>query len=274
MKKSNKVSAFYVISSLCLLLVLAAGGIYGIYVSVGVNFARSTMSNMTGSVSEGISNYSYGGTVNFQGSMVGVIILSIVLVVLAVLDIISLAKQVVLFKQFKIVRESKVEQKIEKKIKSKGAILFFAVLIDILSLGVGIAGIFINSKAFVANNISWALYLIDGLVSLFALISLVLLIIKLKQLKKHKEDGNLKSSKDDEEENCEMETDNNSESQKGWFNISTSENLDVDGMEIKLLKLKYLKSCRLINSDEYESLRKKILNIENEQKSDEKVQEN
>ena len=269
MKKSNKVSAFYVISSLCLLLVLAAGGIYGIYVSVGVNFARSTMSNVTGNAAEGISNYSYGGTVNFQSSMVGIIILSIVLVVLAVLDIISLAKQVVLFKQFKMVRESKIEQKIEKKVKSKGAVIFFAVLIDILSLVVGISGIFINSKAFVANDISWVLYLIDGLVSLFALVSLVLLIIKLKRLKNHNE-----GKSENQEDDVATEDDKEPESEKSWFNISTSENLDVDGMEIKLLKLKHLKSCKLINLEEYESLRKKILNIENEQKSDEKVQEN
>ena len=76
-------------------MVLAAGGVYGIYVSVGLNFVRSSLSNVTGGSGVGASNVSFGGTVNFESSMLGVIVLSIVLIILAIIDLISLIKQII-----------------------------------------------------------------------------------------------------------------------------------------------------------------------------------
>ena len=85
MKKSNKISVIYVCCSLLLLGALLFGGVYGIYVSVGLSFMRSSVSNVTEGVQNmGVNNVSYGGSVNFSSSMVGVIILSIVLIVLAI----------------------------------------------------------------------------------------------------------------------------------------------------------------------------------------------
>lgn len=259
MKKSNKITALYVISSILLFVVLTAGGIYGVYVSVGVNFARSTMSNMTGGTAGNVSSYSYGGSVNFDSSMVGVIILSIALIVIAIFDFVSLIKQVVLFKQFKLVSESKLEKKIEKKVKSKGVVIFFAVLIDILSFAVGIAGIFVNANSFIASNVSWILYLIDGLVATFSLISLVLLIVKLKKVKmvENKNDKNPKPQENDSHNFCE-----------GWFNVNESSSFDINDMEIKLLKLKHLKTCKLLTAEEYEILRDKVLNVKKPEKDD------
>ena len=260
MKKSNKITALYIIFSLLLFVTLVAGGIYGVYVSIGVNFARSTISDMTGDMSGGVRGYSYGGTLNFESSMVGVIILSIALIVIAIFDLISLIKQVVLFKQFKVVSESKIEQKIEKKVKSKGAVIFFAVLVDILSLLAGIAGIFINSNSFVASNISWVLYLVDGFVALFSVISLVLLIIKLKKVKK------LPPQKENEG----MEGARNFD--KAWFGSGSSSALDIDDVETKLLKLRHLKSCKLITEQEYTDLRDRVIGVKTAENDDKKVQ--
>lgn len=251
MKKSNKVSVFYVLSSMLLFSLLVFGGCYGIYLSVGLKFVRNSVSNITDGVNTGAQNVSFGGSVDFQRSMIGVIILSIVLIVLAVLDFISIIKQVVLFKQFKLVRESKFEQKIERKVKSKGAVIFFAVLVDLLSLGTGIAGIFVNTKCFSGGNFVWLMYAVDAAVALFSVISFVLLIIKLKQVKK------LNSQPDDEDlpkrsfepvKPCVLSKDD--------FKIDTTD--DINELEDKLLKLRYLKSSKLISPDEYESIRERF----------------
>ena len=80
MKKSNKLTVFYVISSVSLFLVLLLGGIYGVYVSVGLNFVRSnSVPNEIAGGNNGLANVSFGGSVNYSPSMVGVIFLSIIL---------------------------------------------------------------------------------------------------------------------------------------------------------------------------------------------------
>lgn len=252
MKKSNKVSIFYALSSLSLLLVLIVGGIYGIYVSVGLNFARQNMANVAGNPAGGATNVSFGGTVNFETSMVGVIILSMALIVLAIFDLVSLIRQIVLFKQFKMIRESSIEKTVEKKVKSKGVVIFFAILIDLISIALGVVGLFINGKSFIGNNLAWLFYLIDAFIILFALASMILLIIK---LKKHK---NIMAEKKAVSLESKQKQDRQDDSKK--YKVT---NYDVDEFEYKLLKLKHLKTSKIISSEEYKSLRDKLLKENN-----------
>lgn len=248
MKKSNKVSVFYIISAISLLFVLIGGGIYGIYVSVGLNFTRTMVSNLTDAPA-GANNVSYGGTVNYSTNMTGVIILSIALIVLAVLDFICLVKQITFFKQFKAIRESNIEKKIEKKVKSKGSVIFFAVVIDLLSIAAGIAGIFVNINSLVNSNVTWMLYAVDAMVSVFALVSLVLLIVKLKNRSKDGEGhGSAKYSL-----GSQTTSKNNDDG------IEKSFKLNIDDMEYKLLKLKNLKASKMISAEEYQMLHDKLI---------------
>ena len=249
MKKSNKVSVFYALSSFLLFSILIFGGCYGIYLSVGLNFVRSSVSNLTDGVGTGAQNVSFGGSVNFPTSMIGVIILSIVLIVLSVFDFISLIKQIVLFKQFKIIRESKLESKIEKKVKSKGLVIFFAILIDIVSLGVGITGIFVNARSFAGGNFVWLMYAIDSAVAIFSLLSLVLLIVKLRQVSSSNKQEFIKC--DDCSHEC-------GEKKERFVTFGTHD--DINELETTLLKLRHLKSSRLISADEFEMIRKGFLN--------------
>ncbi len=267
MKKSNKVTLFYIISSIVLLLTLAFAGGYGIYLSVGLKFVRSSVSNFTEGMQSGTGNVSFGGSVNYKSSMVGVIILSIALIVLAIFDVVSLIKQIIFFKQFKAVKNSKIEQKIEKKTKSKGKVLFFVFVIDILSLVAGIAGIFINSKCFTSGNFVWIMYTVDALVALFSLVSMILLIIKLKQAKSIKEklekDNNM-NKKQDSKENLE---DNQIEVK---IASDVSKLQSIDELENKLIKLKYLRSAKLISPEEYNKLRNSYFASIDEEKKQEK----
>ena len=254
MKKSNKLSLFYILSSVSLLLVLIFGGVYGIYVSVGLSFVRQSASNMTGVPSGSASNVSIGGSVNFEYSMVGVIILSIALVVLAIFDLVSLIRQIILFKQFKAVRESAFEKGIEKKVKSKGAVVFLAIAIDVISIVLGVIGLFINGRSFVGNNLAWLFYLIDIFIIIFALISMILLIVKLRSFKK-----SVNEIKKEREEKQKEKKDSDSKSQKS-FKVT---NYDIDEFEYKLLKLKHMKNTKVISQEEYKSLRDKLLKENN-----------
>lgn len=256
MKKSNKISLFYILSSISLLLVLVFGGIYGIYVSVGLNFASQNMANVAGVPNGGATNVSIGGTVNFEYSMVGVIILSLALIVVAIFDIVSLIRQIILFKQFKVIQESSFEKAIEKKVKSKGKIVFFAIIIDLISLALGIVGVFINSRSFASNNYAWLFYLIDAFIIIFALASMILLIIKLRNHKKFMENKRQVSLENRQKKS-------NEEKQKNY----KLEGYDLDEVEYKLLKLKHMKNTKVISQDEYKSLREKLLK-ENNLKTD------
>lgn len=248
MKKSNKVSVFYIISSVCLFLVLVFGGVYGIYVSAGINFVGSTINNV-GQGAGTASNVAIGGTVASKPSMSGIIILSIVLIVIAVFDLIALIKQIVFFKQFKAIKESAIEQKIERKVKSKGSVVAFAVIIDVASIAAGVFGVFLNMRSFVRNGILWILYLIDGVIIFLAVVSFVLLIAKLKHVK------HLKSSNNDVFKN--KYDKNVSNNQK--CSETKQEKLDIDDVEYKLIKLKIMKSAKLINEEEFKQLRQKII---------------
>ena len=249
MKKSNKTSIFYIMSSIALFLLLFGGGCYGIYLSVGLSFVRNGVSNLTDGSA---MNVSFGGMVNFSYSMLGVIILSAALIVISIFDFISLTKQISLFKQFKILKTSNLDDNEKKKPKNKNGIIFFAFIIDILSFIIGLAGIFINLKTFPAGSMVWPLYLIDGLVSLFSVISIVLLIIKLKSLGKNKNKDIDKQVK----QNVYIDSsEKNNDNQVNKYKLR----FDIDEMEYKLLKLKQLKSTKIISPEEYENLRNSII---------------
>lgn len=258
MKKSNKVSIVYIITSISLLLVLIFGGAYGVYISVGLNFVKSSISNVAGST--GASNVAFSD--NLAGyndtSMTGVIVISVVLIVLSILDFICLIKQVVFFKQFKVVQNSTMEKAIEKKSKSKGKVVFFACLIDILSLIAGAFGLFLNSRTFVGNNIAWVLYAVDGAVCILALVSFVLLLVKLRKAKSSIE-------KFENDYNCSKKE----KCSKLQFIESHNEIAsNIDKVEYYLLKLKHLKASKILSQEEYLFLRNMLFGF-NEKDDDE-----
>lgn len=265
MKKSNKTTFLYIISSVSLLLVLLFGGCYGVYISVGLSFVRSGVSNIT----EGASNVSFGGEVNFQTSMLGVIVLSTALIFIAILDFISLIKQITFFKQFGVIKDSSIVNSIEKKSKGKGKIIFFAVLIDIISFAAGILGILINIRSFPDSNMVWIIYVVDGLISVLSVMSIVLLIIKLKKLKEEKKNKekntkniNEKLTISQNNESINIQKDNKETQIEDNLNIN-EEKINLNDIEYKLLKLRQLKSSRILTNDEYEILRKRVISNSN-----------
>lgn len=251
MKKSSKLTVVYILTSIGLFLVLLGGGVYGIYVSVGLSFVRSSVPEFS-ELGSGASNVSIGGTANYSPSMTGIIILSAILVGLAIFDFINLIKQIVFFKQFKVIKNSKLEKKVESKVKSKGSVIFWTFLIDILSLAAGIAGIFINNQSFFEEgNYSWMFYAVDIAVSVLALISMILLIVKLKARKSDTQTGLNKRVRNKNSDK------NYGESRK--IEYRAIEPKDINQLEYNLIKLEVLRRGKLISKEEYEKMRKKIL---------------
>lgn len=267
MKKSNKISVFYILTSIALFLILAGGGAYGIYVSFGLNYMSSTFSNVAGGLNGADQNVGYVSDVGAGNkiSMTGIIVLSLVLIVLALFDFVSMIKQVVFFKQFNIVKNSTLEQVVEKKNKSKKSVIVFAFLIDVLSFIVGVVGLFINARTLPRLNYSWVLYFIDGFVCLFAVISIVLLIVKLKKVKQ-----NYQQLHDEQKKT-------NTENKNNYLTIGNNVMFEsVDKLEYCLLKLKHLKSSKMISTDEYAILRGVVLGskkeVELENKNQNKIE--
>lgn len=249
MKSNNKLSFFYVLTTLGLFLVLIGGGIYGIYISVGLNFAKSSVPNVAGSGE--VSNVSLAGTVNYTPSMTGIILLSIILVLLSIFDFITMIKQIVFFKQYKLIRNSKIEKKIEGKTKSKSSVIFWTILIDILSFLAGIVGLFINNRSFAGrSNYSWVFYAIDILVSILSVLSIILLIAKLKSR------NNCVSKKKNQSKKVQASGQNNDVKIGNSFDEKT-----INKIEYNLLKLESMKKNKLISEEEYKKIRKKILSL-------------
>lgn len=261
MKNSNKNSFLYIFSSVSLLLALIFGGCYGIYMSVGLSFVRQGVSNITNG---GAQNVSFGGSVNFETSMFGVVILSVALIVLAIIDFISLTKQIVFFKQFGVIKNSKMVKNIEQKTKGKGAIVFFAIVIDILSFIAGIIGIFINMRTFPEGGMIWMIYAVDGLISILSVASIVLLIVKLKRLKNNPAPSSKEKPQNKEKTTKVYEVQDEKQSDY---------ELNLNDIEYKLMKLRQLKSSRIITKEEYDELRKKVIKKENADLSEINAQE-
>ncbi len=258
MKKSNKITAIYVASSILLFLALLGGGIYGIYLSVGISFMRTNVA-MPADFEGGATNVSYAATANFQPSMMGIIILSAALILLSIFYFISLIKQVIFFRQFKLVRESKIQKIIENRVKSKSTVVFFAFVINLLSLIAGVCGIFVNTTSFLETGLSWVLYLIDGFVIIFSVTSFVLLIIKLKMRKKIQEELSNEVEFDDENDDIK---DNKNEKKDKKIQPFDIKNFDeVDLIEYILLKLKNMKDGKIISENEYVFLRTKLTGL-------------
>lgn len=259
MKKSNKLTFFYCLASVALFLSLLIGGGYGIYVSVGLNFARSSVPNIA---ENGMaSNVSIIGNMNYTPSMTGVIILSMILIVLAIFDFIVLIKQIVFFKQFKIIKNSKLEKDIEKKTKSKGSVIFWTIFIDILSVAAGIAGICINNRSFAGkSNFSWVFYAVDIAVSVLAFLSIILLIAKLKNKTNLSEKDNNKQRKNQS---------NHTTKTKKTYRVNPR---DINQMEYNLIKLEALKKGKMVSEDEYKKLRKQVLKFDFSENFSEKTE--
>lgn len=240
MKKSKKITIFYAISSLALFLILAGGGAYGLYLSVGVNYINSTgfssVLPRTYARNQNITNTITGSGVGGLG--IGTIILSCVLILLALLDVFALIKQIIYFK--KINSSNGLGRN-----KIKATPIIFAFVIDVLSLVVSVWGIVLGFQGYAGNGFSWIFYLINGLIGLFAVISMVLLVMKLKQ----------KSTKA-ENQFCELLGD---------------KEFSIDRLEYELIKLKHLKSSKIISADECEMLRSAIIEKYHLEELDKKI---
>lgn len=256
MKKSNKITAFYVLCSVSLFLILLFGGGYGIYVSVGMNFLNNMMSNVANVAEGDVQNVATVDETNMNASFNGVIILSAVLIIISIFYMISLIKQLVFFKQFKIIRESGLEHLIEDKVKSKSSVIFFACVINVLAFLTGIAGIFINAGSLAGAAMSWVLYLVDGLVAVLSVVSLVLLIKKVRADKDNRK-SNKSSLKQKSADKKNEKTDNIELSD----NFNSTDSLNVDSLEYVLLKLKNMREFKVISNDEYDYLREKMTGL-------------
>ena len=121
-------------------------------------------------------------------------------------------------------------------------------------------GFFINMRSLSGNNFAWVLYLIDGLVSVFAIVSFVLLLVKLKRIKKNNLTDELN---EDEVVDCE---------QRIAVIDQVSKKIDIDKLEYDLLKLKHLKSSKIISALEFDELRNRLIGKDDIQKeSKEKI---
>jgi hypothetical protein len=163
-----------------------------------------------------------------------------------------------------LIRESGIEHFVERKIKSKSSVIFFACLINVVSFLAGVAGIFVNLNSFIDGGLSWILYVVDGLVAVLAVVSFVLLIKKVQMNKKNKENNESMGSQHKSDKNRLTILGINANEHKEGY--EEDKNLKIDSVEYILLKLKSMKESKIISSDEYDYLREKMVGIPKQKK--------
>ena len=147
-----------------------------------------------------------------------------------------------------MVKNSSLEKGVEKKVKSKGVVIFFAVLVDLISVTLGIVGICLNGRSFAGNNYAWIFYVVDIVIIILSVMSIVFLVMKLRALKPEKQNYVR-----------ELVKNQNTEESKNLGSKSNKTKYDIDEFEYKLLKLKNLKNSKVLTKDEYERIRSNIM---------------
>lgn len=277
-KKPNKsITIFLIFSTMLLSVALFACGVYALYISIGFKFIQdSTYANINTTTLYTYPNSVYGtGT----GTMVGLIIVSLVMLALGIGVSIIFFKQLPLYKQIKLVNKlpSVKYQDYSKKVKK--SVIVYSIIAYVICIAFSIFSIIVATKSGIANNYLGLIITLFSVVLALSIASMVLMIVKVVQLTKIKKKMKMTECdceiKDKETKPVKNEKNNYTEDNKTEkANIITEEKpiiiehkednrLFSDGIfELgdQLQKLREMHISGLIDADEYMIIREKWIN--------------
>ena len=195
-KKPNKsITIFLIFTTMLLSVALFACGVYALYISIGFQFIQdSTYANINTATLYTYPNSVYGtGT----GTMVGLIVVSLVMLALGIGVAIIFFKQLPLYKQIKLINKLPSIKYVDYSKQVKKKVIVFSIIAYIICIAFSIFSIIVATRSGIANNYLGLVITLFSLVLALSIASMVLMIIKVVQLSKLKK--KLKSQENNDE---------------------------------------------------------------------------
>lgn len=178
------ITVFLIISTLMLSLALVIGGVYSLYVSIGFSFLQG--SAVGGVNTSALYTYSNSGYGTGGGSLVGLIITSIIMLGLGVAMGVIFFKQLPLYRQIKLIAKMPNVKYKHYSAQVKKSVIAFSIIAYFACVGFCIFAIVVASRQPLSTNYKWVVLLAYSIVLLLAIASMTLMFIKLAQLSKIK----------------------------------------------------------------------------------------
>jgi len=181
-KPKKSITIFLIASTMLLSFALFGCGLYSLYISIGFKFlSNSALINTSPLLTYSNSVYGTG-----NGTMVGLILISIVMLALGIGMAVVFFKQLPLYRQIKLIAKlPNIKYKQYSKEAKKG-IVVLSIIAYIVCIAFAVFAIITAVSSGVNQNYLWAIVGSYVLVLVLSIASMVLMIVKVVQLSKIK----------------------------------------------------------------------------------------
>lgn len=181
-KPKQSTTVFLIISTMLLSLALFACGVYSLYISIGFRFLnRSAVSGLNTATLYTYPNSSYG---TGSGTMIGLILISIVMVGLGIAMAIIFFKQLPLYKQIKFIAKMPNVKYKEYSQQAKKSVIVWSIIAYIIAIAFSIFALIVVYRSGVSANYLWIIAATYFVVLGLSIASMVLMFVKIAQLSK------------------------------------------------------------------------------------------
>lgn len=179
-KRSTTV--FLIFSTMLLCLALFGCGIYSLYISIGFRFLnRSAVAGLNTASLYTYPNSSFG---TGSGTMMGLILVSIIMVALGIAMAIIFFKQLPLYKQIKFISKMPNVKYREYSKQAKKSVIVWSIIAYIVSIAFSVFALIVVYRSGVSANYLWILATLHFIVLGLSIASMVLMFVKIAQLSK------------------------------------------------------------------------------------------
>lgn len=179
-KRSTTV--FLIFSTMLLCLALFGCGIYSLYISIGFRFLnRSAVAGLNTASLYTYPNSSFG---TGSGTMMGLILVSIIMVALGIAMAIIFFKQLPLYKQIKFISKMPNVKYREYSKQAKKSVIVWSIIAYIVSIAFSVFALIVVYRSGVSANYLWILATLYFIVLGLSIASMVLMFVKIAQLSK------------------------------------------------------------------------------------------
>ncbi len=285
-KPKKSLTIFLICCTMLLSLACLGAGVYSLYISIGFRFLRR--SAVGGLNTSALYTYSNSGYTTGGGTMIGLILVSLVMLGLGIGMTIIFFKQLPLYKQIKLVAKLPTIKYKDYSKKVRKSVIVYSIISYIVCIGFSIFAIVVAFKSEISPNYLWIVVSAFAAVLALSISSMVLMFLKLGQLSKIKkklksneagdnsegesaDNDNLKpSSKHKKSKNNNITSSENVQEPQKNIDINTEivktdepKKLFTDGifeLNSQLQKLREMHLSGLIDSNEYTLIREKWIN--------------
>lgn len=175
-------TVFLIFSTMLLCLALFGCGIYSLYISIGFRFLNR--SAIAGLNTASLYTYPNSGFGTGSGTMVGLILVSIVMMALGIAMAIIFFKQLPLCRQIKFIAKMPNVKYKEYSKQAKKSVIVWSIIAYIITIAFSVFALIVVYRSGVSANYLWILATLYFVALGLSIASMVLMFVKIAQLSK------------------------------------------------------------------------------------------